>query len=55
MASTVPANERTSNKIRDLIHDLEEGDGLQELLQLAMRKMIEEALEAETRTRRFRE
>ena len=47
MATRVPSSERTSQKIRELIQELEEGDGLEGLLQLAMRKIIEEALEAE--------
>ena len=47
MATRVPSSERTSQKIRDLIQELEEGDGLEGLLHLAMRKIIEEALEAE--------
>ena len=47
MTTRVPSSQRTSQKIRDLIHELEGGEGLERLLQLAMRKIIEEALEAE--------
>jgi transposase-like protein len=47
LTTRVPSSERTSQKIRELIQELEEGDGLEELLHLAVRRIIEETLEAE--------
>lgn len=48
MASRIPASERTSQKIDDLLtQGVADGDARTELLRLAARKIVEEALEAE--------
>ena len=46
MATRVPASERTSQRIRELLSDLPSED-LSEVMRLGMRKIVEEALEAE--------
>jgi putative transposase len=44
----IPASERTSHKLNELLaHGVAEGDARSELIKLAVRKIIEEALEAE--------
>ena len=48
MASRIPASERTSQKLNELLtQGVAEGDARAELLKLAVRKIVEEALEAE--------
>jgi hypothetical protein len=44
----IPASERTSHKLNELLaNGVAEGDARSELIKLAVRKIIEEALEAE--------
>src|SRR5688572_14259454 len=44
----IPASERTSQKLEELLtQDVAQGDARTELLKLAVRKIVEEALEAE--------
>jgi len=44
----IPASERTSQRLNELLtHGVAEGDARGELIKLAVRKIIEEALEAE--------
>jgi putative transposase len=46
--SRIPASERTSQKLRELLTEgMADGDARAELLKLAVRKIVEEALEAE--------
>jgi transposase-like protein len=46
--SRIPASERTSQKLDDLLtQGVADGDARAELLKLAVRKIVEEALEAE--------
>jgi putative transposase len=48
VASRIPASERTSQKLRELLTEVvADGDARAELLKLAVRKIVEEALEAE--------
>jgi hypothetical protein len=48
VASRVPASERTSQKLDELLtQGVAEGDARAELIKLAVRKIVEEALEAE--------
>lgn len=48
MASRIPASERTSQKLEELLtRGMTDGDARAELLKLAVRKIVEEALEAE--------
>jgi putative transposase len=48
VASRIPASERTSQKLNELLtQGVAEGDARAELLKLAVRKIVEEALEAE--------
>ena len=48
MESRIPASERTSQKLGELLTTgVADGDARAELLKLAVRKIIEEALEAE--------
>ena len=48
MASRIPASERTSQKLSELLTEgVVDGDARAELLKLAVRKIVEEALEAE--------
>ena len=48
MASRMPASERTSQKLNELLtQGVAEGDARSELIKLAVRKIVEEALEAE--------
>ena len=48
MASRIPASERTSQKLSELLTEgVADGDARAELLKLAVRKIVEEALEAE--------
>lgn len=47
MSSRVPASERTSQRLRELLGDLPDGEALSEVMKLGMRKIVEEALEAE--------
>lgn len=48
MESRIPASERTSQKLNELLtRGVAEGDARSELIKLAVRKIIEEALEAE--------
>jgi transposase-like protein len=44
----IPASERTSQKLRELLtQGVAEGDARSELIRLAVRKIVEESLEAE--------
>ena len=46
--SRIPASERTSQKLNELLtQGVAEGDARSELIKLAVRKIVEEALEAE--------
>ena len=47
MAARVPASERTSQRLRELLGDLPDGEALSEVMKLGVRKIVEEALEAE--------
>jgi len=47
VSSRVPASERTSQRLRELLGDLPDGEALSEVMKLGMRKIVEEALEAE--------
>ena len=48
MEARIPASERTSQKLNELLsHGVADGDARAELLKLAVRKIVEEALEAE--------
>ena len=48
METRIPASERTNQKLNDLLtHGVGDGDARAELLKLAVRKIVEEALEAE--------
>ncbi len=47
MSTRVPASERTSQRLRELLGDLPDGEALSEVMKLGMRKIVEEALEAE--------
>ena len=48
MESRIPASERTSQKLNELLtQGVAEGDARSELIKLAVRKIVEEALEAE--------
>ena len=48
METRIPASERTSQKLNELLtHGVADGDARAELLKLAVRKIVEEALEAE--------
>jgi transposase-like protein len=48
VASRIPTSERTSQKLRELLTEgVADGDARAELLKLAVRKIVEEALEAE--------
>ena len=48
MESRIPASERTSQKLSELLtQGVAEGDARSELIKLAVRKIVEEALEAE--------
>lgn len=47
MSSRVPASERTSQRLRELLGDLPDGEALSEVMKLGMRKIVEEALEVE--------
>ena len=48
METRIPASERTSQKLSDLLtQGVAEGDAQSELIKLAVRKIVEEALEAE--------
>ena len=48
MPSRIPASERTSQKLDELLtQGVADGDARAELLKLAVRKIVEEALEAE--------
>lgn len=47
MSSRLPASERTSQRLRELLSDLPDGEALSEVMKLGMRKIVEEALEAE--------
>ena len=48
MESRIPASQRTSQKLNDLLsHGVVESDARSELIKLAVRKIVEEALEAE--------
>ena len=49
MAARVPASERTSQRLRELLEGLGEGDASSQVIRLAVRKIVEEALEAEVR------
>ncbi len=48
METRIPASERTSQKLNELLtQGVAEGDARSELIKLAVRKIVEEALEAE--------
>ena len=48
METRIPASERTSQKLNELLtQGIGEGDARSELIKLAVRKIVEEALEAE--------
>jgi hypothetical protein len=47
VSTRVPASERTSPRLRELLSDLPDGEALSEVMKLGMRKIVEEALEAE--------
>jgi len=47
LARRLPESERTSDRIRQRLEDSPEEGGLREILQLAVRALIEEALETE--------
>ena len=48
MESRIPASERTSQKLNKLLtQGVAEGDARSELIKLTVRKIVEEALEAE--------
>ena len=48
METRIPASQRTSQKLNELLtHGVADGDARAELLKLAVRKIVEEALEAE--------
>jgi xylose isomerase len=48
VAPRIPASERTSQQLRDLLtQGVGDGDARAELLKLAVKKIVEEALEAE--------
>ena len=48
MESRIPASERTHQKLTELLsHGVADGDARHELIKLAVRKIVEEALEAE--------
>ena len=48
MATRIPASERTSQKLDELLSQgVADGDARTELLKLAVRKIVEEAVEAE--------
>ena len=49
MATRVPASEHTSQRLRELLSGLGEGDASSQGIRLAVRKIVEEALEAEVR------
>ena len=49
MAARVPASEHTSQRLRELLLGLGEGDASSQVIRLAVRKIVEEALEAEVR------
>lgn len=40
----VPASERTSQRLHELLGDLPDGEALSEVMKLGMRKIVEEAL-----------
>ncbi len=47
MASRIPASERTNQELEELLtQGVADGDARAELLKLAVRKIVEEALEA---------
>jgi len=48
LETRIPASERTSQKLNDLLsHGVADGNARAELLKRAVRKIVEEALEAE--------
>jgi len=47
LSTRVPASERTSQRLRELLRDLPDGEAVSEVMRLGMRKIVEEALEAE--------
>ena len=48
MSTRVPASERTSQRLRELLGDLPEGGALSEVMKLEVRKIVEEVSRART-------